>query len=132
MTGLPVLLYDGDCGFCTRSVRWVDGFGARTRVLPWQEADLSTYRTTAARARHEVLWVAESGRVFGGSAAVTQLLRHAHGPWRVVGCFLSLPVVRVFAEWGYRWVANNRHRLPGATPACQLPPEQRPGGGLDQ
>ena len=26
----------------------------------------------------------------------------------------------------YRWVAANRHRLPGGTPACSMPASERP------
>ncbi|MGW5645514.1 thiol-disulfide oxidoreductase DCC family protein [Saccharopolyspora sp. NPDC003752] len=127
MADLPVLIYDGDCGFCTRSVRLAERLPVRMRILPWQEADLAALRTTSDRARHEVLWVARSGRVFGGAAAVAELLKNCRAPWPVLGLLMSAPVLRLLAEWAYRWVAANRYRLPGATPACQLPPAERPG-----
>ncbi|MEU5849512.1 thiol-disulfide oxidoreductase DCC family protein [Saccharopolyspora shandongensis] len=127
MADLPVLIYDGDCGFCTRSVRLAERLPVRMRILPWQEADLAALRTTSDRARHEVLWVARSGRVFGGAAAVAELLKNCRTPWPVLGLLMSAPVLRLLAEWAYRGVAANRYRLPGATPACQLPPAERPG-----
>ncbi|MGW1680744.1 thiol-disulfide oxidoreductase DCC family protein [Saccharopolyspora sp. NPDC002376] len=123
----PVLIYDGDCGFCTRSVRLAERLPVRMRVLAWQEADLAAYRTTPDRARHEVLWVAPSGRVFGGAAAVAELLKSCRTPWPVAGLALSAPVLRTLAEWAYRAIAANRYRLPGDTPACRLPDEERPG-----
>lgn len=125
--GTPTLVYDGDCGFCTRSVRLVERLPVSARLVPWQEADLAALRTTEERARHEVLWVAGSGRVFGGAAAVAELLKQCRFPWWPLGVLLSAPVLRRLAEIGYRVIARNRHRLPGATPACQLPPDQRPG-----
>lgn len=124
---LPTLIYDGDCGFCTRSVRLVERLPVRVRVVPWQEADLAALRVTAQRARHEVLWVPPQGRVLGGAAAVAELLGQCRFPWPVLGWFLSAPLLRSLGEVAYRWVARNRHRLPGATPACQLPADQRPG-----
>ena len=124
---LPTLIYDGDCGFCTRSVRWVERLPVRVRVVPWQEADLAALRTTEDRARHEVVWVPPCGRVRGGAAAVAALLEHCRRPWPVLGRAMDAPLLRSAAEFAYRRVANNRHRLPGATPACQLPAEQRPG-----
>lgn len=127
MREVPVLVYDGDCGFCTRSVRWVERLPVRATVVPWQEADLAELRTTEARARHEVLWIARTGRVFGGAAAVAELLKECRFPLSVLGWVLSAPVVRTIADLAYRWVAANRSRLPGETPACQLPPERRPG-----
>lgn len=127
MTELPILIYDGDCGFCTRSVRWVERLPVRLRIVPWQEADLAALRITEARARHEVLLVDPTGHVSGGADAVAQVLKHCRVPWSLMGSAMSAPGVRFAAERGYRWVADNRHRLPGATPACQLPPENRPG-----
>ena len=124
---LPVLVYDGDCGFCTRSVRVVERLPVRARLVPWQEEDLAALGTTEARAREEVLLVTADRRVHGGAAAVAELLRHARGPWRAAGSIMAAPVVRTLAAWVYRWVAANRYRLPGAIPACQLPAHQRPG-----
>ncbi len=129
MPELPALIYDGDCGFCTRSARLTEKLPVEARLVPWQEADLAELRVTEDRARHEVLWVDETRRVFGGASAVAELLKHCGGPWESVGMILSAPVVRTLADWVYRRVSENRHRLPGTTPACQLPPEQRPGAG---
>lgn len=128
MVDRPLLVYDGDCGFCTRSVFLARRLPARVRwaAEPWQDLDLSALRTTQDRARHEVLWVDERGRVFGGAAAVAELLRGTRAPWSWVGTLMSVPVLRSMAEWAYRRVAHNRHRLPGTTPACQLPVQQRP------
>ena len=129
MEELPTLVYDGDCGFCTRSVRVVERLPVRVRVVPWQEADLAALRTTEQRARHEVLWVPLRGRVRGGAAAVAELLKHSRFPWPLAGWLMSAPVLRGVAEFAYRRIAENRYRLPGATPACQLPAAQRPGAG---
>ena len=127
MTRIPVLVYDGECGFCTRSVRLVDRLPVRVRVTPWQEADLAALGTTREQAEREVVWVGADGTVSGGAAAVADLLSSARFPFWVVGRVLALPVVRSVAAVAYRLVAANRHRLPGSTPACQLPPQQRPG-----
>lgn len=127
MTERPVLIYDGDCGFCTRSVRLAVRLPVSMSVRPWQEADLAALRTTEDRARHEVLWIDRAGRVFGGAEAVAQLLKSCRIPWPVFGWIMSAPLLRTIAARAYRWVADNRSRLPGTTPACRLPPDQRPG-----
>jgi len=123
----PVLIYDGDCGFCTRSARLAERLPLRARIAPWQELDLAALRTTEQRARHEVLWVNGEGRVFGGAAAVAEVLKHCGLPWSPVGALLSAPIVRTVADLVYRWVAANRFRLPGSTSACRVPSQQRPG-----
>ncbi|GAA2781309.1 thiol-disulfide oxidoreductase DCC family protein [Saccharopolyspora taberi] len=129
MERLPVLVYDGDCGFCTRSARLAERLPGRFRLTAWQEADLAALRITEDRARHEVVWVDVDGRRSGGAAAVADLLKTCRSPWSLLGHALSAPVVRLIAELVYRWVAANRYRLPGSTPACRLPRQERPGFG---
>lgn len=137
--GRPTLVYDGDCGICTRAARHIVPRGgprtgprprvpADAEVVPFQFADLRALGTTAARAEHEVLWV-HDGRVYGGAQAVARLLVHAGGAWAVAGHVLRVPPFRWLAHGGYRLVAANRHRLPGGTPACALPAAERPGTG---
>ncbi|RCW43742.1 putative DCC family thiol-disulfide oxidoreductase YuxK [Halopolyspora algeriensis] len=124
---LPVLVYDGDCGFCTGSARLVERLPVRVRLAPWQEEDLTALRTTEERARHEVLWVDSAGHVFGGGMAVAELLKHCRGPWKVLGRVLAAPGIRTVVDGVYRRVSANRQHLSFATPACRLPENQRPG-----
>jgi len=123
----PVLVYDGDCGFCTTSVRFIERrVPTKARVSAYQFTDLDALGTTAARASSEVLWVQE-GRVYGGAQAVARLLIDAGGPWRPLGLLLRVPPFRWIAAGAYHLVTVNRHRLPGGTPACALPAADRPG-----
>ena len=118
MTGQPVLIFDGDCGFCTTSVRFAQRrIGVRARVTAWQFADLAALGTTRERAEHEVLWI-DRDRVYGGAQAVARLLINAGLPWSPLGFVLRVPPFRWAAQGLYRLIANNRRRLPGGTPAC--------------
>ena len=117
----PALVFDGDCGFCTRSVdvaRRV--LPADCTVVPWQRVDLAALGTTAARAQREVLWVPRTGDVVGGARAVAAALRAAGSGWALLGRLLQLPPVDRVADVVYRLVAVNRMRLPGGTAACGL------------
>ncbi|MFC5746723.1 thiol-disulfide oxidoreductase DCC family protein [Actinomadura rugatobispora] len=126
----PVLLYDGDCGFCTASVRFVERrVPTSAEPVPYQVADLDALGTSVERASREVVWVARDGRLYGGAQAAAMLLVDAGGPWRPLGLLIRVPPLRWAAHGVYRLVAGNRGRLPGATPACALPAEQRPGPG---
>ena len=124
-----ILLYDGDCAFCTSSVqlieRWVHPPAA---FVPWQFADLGGLGIARSRVEREVVWIGRD-RVDGGAQAVASLLLEAGRGWAVVGMLLRLPPIRWLAWLVYVVVARNRHRLPGGTPACSLPPAQRPAGG---
>ena len=118
----PALVYDGDCGFCTRSAGVARRLLPGTSTVAWQQADLAAIGVTPARAQPEVLWVAESGRVSGGARAIAQALRAAGGVWALLGILLLLPPISWAAQGIYRVVAANRMRLPGGTAACALPP----------
>ncbi|WP_030173840.1 thiol-disulfide oxidoreductase DCC family protein [Spirillospora albida] len=125
----PVLVYDGDCGFCTSSVRFLERrVPVDAEIVAFQFADLAALGTTAERAGREVLWVDRAGRVSGGADAVGRLLTAAGGPWRVPGVAMRVPPLSWAARAVYRLVAINRHRMPGGTAACRLPADRRPGG----
>lgn len=114
----PVLVYDGDCGFCAKSARLVGGrVPVDAEVVAYQAADLAALGTTAERAAREALWI-EDGRVYGGARAVARLLVRAGGPWRALGLLACVPPVSWLARAVYVLVAANRHRLPGGSPAC--------------
>ena len=124
----PVLVYDGDCGFCTRSAALARRvLPADCAVVPWQGADLAAVGTTAERARREALWVPRTGEVVGGARAVAAALREAGSGWALLGRLLQLPPIGLLADAVYRVVAANRMRLPGGTAACALPPRPDPG-----
>jgi predicted DCC family thiol-disulfide oxidoreductase YuxK len=125
----PTLLYDGDCGFCTTSVRFIERRMPTTaRITPYQFADLESLGTTTDRASSEVLWV-EGDRIRGGAQAIASLLIDAGGLWRPLGLLMRVPPFGWIAAGVYHLVTVNRFRLPGGTPACALPPSERPGTG---
>ncbi|MFE5795146.1 thiol-disulfide oxidoreductase DCC family protein [Streptomyces sp. NPDC056503] len=122
----PVLVYDGDCGFCTTSANFAERrVRPRCDIVPWQFADLGALGVTRERAEYEVLWVTPAGAVEGGARAVAKALLSAGGAWAVLGAALLLPGVRWAARRVYRLVAAHRHRLPGGTPACAMPRRPR-------
>lgn len=126
MRTLPVLIYDGDCAFCTSSVLFVERHvGPRCEITPWQFADLDSLGITSERAEYELLWVTPTGAAHGGAQAVAKLLLSAGRGWAVPGALLTVPPLRWIAHGVYRLIANNRQRMPGGTPACALPADRR-------
>ncbi|MFG2717852.1 thiol-disulfide oxidoreductase DCC family protein [Streptomyces sp. NPDC048416] len=122
-----VLVYDGDCAFCTTCVNFAERrLRPRCESTPWQFADLAALGVTQQRAEYEVLWVTPAGRVHGGAQGVAKLLLSAGKGWAVLGALLTVPPVRWVARGVYRLVADHRDRMPGGTPACALPAHLRP------
>lgn len=125
----PTLVYDGDCGFCTTCVRFVERrLRTTASLVAWQHADLTALGVTREAAMDAVQWVGPDGRVSAGAAAVGRLLVDSGWPWRLLGHLVLAPPLSWLGSPVYRLVADNRHRLPGGTAACVLPPDQRPSG----
>jgi predicted DCC family thiol-disulfide oxidoreductase YuxK len=121
--GGGVLVFDGYCGFCTRAVRAVLRHDRRSRVraLPLQGPRvLQLAGLTEAAALHEAWWIGADGRRSAGAAAMLAATSAATG-LPLTGLLRS-PAARWAAERIYRWVAEHRRLLPGATPHCVANP----------
>jgi predicted DCC family thiol-disulfide oxidoreductase YuxK len=114
----PVLVYDGDCAFCTSCARALERIGPDADIVAWQLADLDALGISAEQAAAAVRWVGADGAVRSGHEAIAQALAAAGGMWRPLARLLVLPGISTLAAGAYRAIAANRSRLPGATPAC--------------
>jgi predicted DCC family thiol-disulfide oxidoreductase YuxK len=122
----PVLLYDGTCGFCARSVRFVlahDRRGA-LRFGPLQ-GDFARTLAAAHPELHEVesvVWCDDSGVRARGDAALA-VLDYLGDGWRVLSRLGRL-LPRRLRDALYDAIARRRFRL--AARACLLPtPDER-------
>lgn len=114
----PVLLYDGDCAFCTTCARVLEGIGPDAEIVAWQFTDLDELGITEEQAADAVQWVEIDGTVRSGHEAIAGVLNTAGWTWKIIGRMVMLPGISWMAAKVYRLVADNRHRLPGGTPAC--------------
>ncbi len=120
-----VILFDGTCAFCERSVRFIATrdagyftFGASQN--PEGRALLAKYGTTRESARSIIL--IEDGVVSLRSTAVLKIARRLSAPWKWAAVFLAVPVP--IRDAVYRVVAAIRHRLAGPSNACEIPPPE--------
>jgi predicted DCC family thiol-disulfide oxidoreductase YuxK len=116
----PVLLFDGECGFCTRIVEEAtQRLAADVDYLPFQTAPLVSYGVSTAEARHSLQWVAVDGRIGHGSDAVARLLIASGGAWPRLGRLLLAPPFSFVAAGCYWLIARFRGHIP-------LPPRHHP------
>ncbi|MDV3221568.1 DUF393 domain-containing protein [Intrasporangium sp.] len=122
---VPLLIFDGDCAFCTSSAEFLRSRAdrrGRYAVEPWQRVDLSAFGLTEAECVEAAQFVTADGTVHAGHRAIAQALRHGSPAWRPLGRLITAPGIDGVARWVYAWVSEHRHQLPGGTPACALPP----------
>ena len=116
-----VLIFDGDCAFCSSSARLLSRMtNNKIAIEPYQKLDLGSLGLTSELTSKAVYFVSGSKR-FVAAAAIAQALIESKTIWALAGWLLKLPVVRNIAKPIYYLVAANRHRLPGGTPECQMP-----------
>ncbi|GAB3437666.1 hypothetical protein GCM10027517_09350 [Phycicoccus ginsengisoli] len=124
-TSRGLLVFDGDCGFCTTSARfaqrWVDRRG-RYAVEPWQELDLPALGLTEEQCIEAAQFVRPDGSVVSAHLAIAEGLKRGAPAWRPLGWLVAAPGVRRVAGRAYTWVADHRYQLPGGTPACAPAP----------
>ncbi len=111
----PTLIYDGDCGFCRRSVDLLQRWDREQRIvlIPFQDrariAAFAIPLPALAAAMHLIL-PPPDGRVLAGADAVPELLRLLPGKrWLAWG--FRVPGVLAVARRLYAWIARRRHCL---------------------
>jgi len=120
------LIYDGDCGFCTKSAN----FGKkRTKkkveyVTSQSIDDLSKYELTREEVSKRVYWV-DNKRVVGGSRAIFRAMRQMKFPYSLLGAIMLFPGLWLLAEPIYNLIAKNRHKMPGSSEACKINYEEK-------
>jgi len=118
---LPLLLFDADCGFCTRAAGMAPKLRLQVQVAAIQSVDLAALGVSAQRALVEMPFVRANGSVVYGHAAVSAALQTGPAPLRALGRLMVMRPLDSVCRRAYRWVAAHRHRLPGGTAACALP-----------
>ena len=117
------LIFDGDCGFCTSTANAVVARSTVPIVAhAWQLTDVTRFGLTEQQTAARVYLVV-GDETFGGHLAFAYLL-FIQKNWalKAIGWLLTVPPLCWVASLGYALVARFRHRLPGGTPACKMPP----------
>jgi predicted DCC family thiol-disulfide oxidoreductase YuxK len=137
------VLYDGDCGFCTRTRRWMERFDLESLFVwrPFQQAkDLYGISQEALRQR---LYLVTEKKQYSGFGAfkimalynpltyfvmlVALMLPQAaylrHRSWAAVFFLLFFsPLFVPVGEAAYAWIARNRHRILSGESCAVEPP----------
>jgi predicted DCC family thiol-disulfide oxidoreductase YuxK len=105
----PLILWDGECGFCRRSAAWFVSH-ARHRTLqaiPYQQAPSPPMTPELyAACEHAVHIVLPDGRILRAGRALLFLMEQTG--WRWLARVLRVPPLVGLVEWFYGIVAQDR------------------------
>lgn len=117
----PLLIFDGDCSFCTTTASWIEHrLPADVKVVAWQFIDPEALGLTVDDVTTAAYWVDAWGHTHRGHRAAAKALIAAGRGWTLLGVLGLYPPTSWIAAGLYRLIANNRYRLPGGTPACKI------------
>lgn len=122
-----VLFFDGDCGFCSKSVRRVNRLDRDAAVdfAPLQgelAKKLGLEKFADKKGGTMVLLRESDGEYFYKSDAWILLGQTLGQPWAgLAGCFGIFP--KFIRDTIYDFVAKNRYLLAGKAGSCELPDE---------
>ncbi|MBO0720400.1 MAG: DUF393 domain-containing protein [Blastocatellia bacterium] len=112
--GKDYLLFDGDCGICSRSAEIAGSMNRRFIIEPYQnfpEIELKIFGISYSKCARSVQVITRKGRVYSGAFAVNYFLWQRF-PWSLlVFLIYALPVLLLIEIIGYSLVAKNRRRL---------------------
>lgn len=115
-----IVLYDGSCGFCSRTVQFVLKKGDKRILFAPLGSKVSErifQQEGIEEPDLETFYFFKEGRLYERSRAGFNLARHLKFPYNCVALFRVLPIW--ITDPVYNLVARNRKRLAGES--CLLP-----------
>ncbi|GAA3664325.1 hypothetical protein GCM10022202_27910 [Microbacterium marinilacus] len=118
------LIFDGQCGFCTRSVNWIKRLDRHSRVHlhPSQRRHVRDRFGLTEDESRLAAWAFIAGQRSAGAGAINLALDAALGT-RVFSALHGLPGMHWAQEYAYRWVSEHRYLLRGVAPWCSQHPD---------
>jgi len=112
----PLLVYDGDCGFCRAWIeRWRARTGEAVEYRPYQEIASEFPEIPRSRFGEAVQLREPDGTWSSGARAVFRTLSYARGGSRAWTAYRRVPLVAPVSELVYRFVAGHRPALAKVT-----------------
>ena len=105
----PLLIYDGDCGFCVYWARyWQKLTSDRVNYRPYQEVAAQYPEISQAEFQRAVQYIAPDGRRASAAEASFLTLSHAPGKGVWLRLYKHLPGFGPVSEWAYAFTAAHR------------------------
>ena len=132
--GLSVVLFDGVCGFCDATVRFIinrDPSGRFKFAALQSEIGKSIANAHGMDPNQlDGVVLIENGKAYWKSAAALRIAKRLSWPWPIFAALLIVP--RFIRDWLYDRFAERRYRWFGKLDGCRPPSESERERFLDQ
>jgi predicted DCC family thiol-disulfide oxidoreductase YuxK len=122
----PIVLYDGVCGLCDRSVQLILRHDRRGRfrfaALQSDAGRTLLERFHLSPESLDSVVLIDSGQAWRKSRAALRIARGMDAPWPMLWPLIVVP--RPVADFLYDLLAKNRYRIFGKLDACMIPPPE--------
>ena len=105
----PLLIYDGECGFCTYWARyWQKLTGNSVQYKPYQEIAEQYPSIPIKEFQRAVQYVSPEGKISSAAEASFLTLSHAHGKSFWLSLYRRLPGFAFISEKAYTFISTHR------------------------
>lgn len=118
---IHIIYYDGDCGFCNKTVQWVlkkdkhQRFHFAALQSPIAQERLEKY---GIKIKLDTIILESQRHIYQKSDAILHILYIIGGGWRLISFLKVIP--RPFRNSFYNLIARNRHRILPKSNHCVL------------
>ena len=128
MENKAIILFDGVCNFCDRSVQFVL---RRDKKAYFNFASLQSEigqqlleKYKIPKDKFESLVLIENDKAYLFSSGALRIARKLNGAWPILYGFIIIPPI--IRDFFYKLIANNRYKIFGKKEECMIPsPEWR-------
>ena len=118
-----VVLFDGVCGMCNRSVNLLMSIDKGNLLLfsPLQ-GEFAAREAKEDTEDLDTILFFDNGKIYKRSTAVLRILTQLGGVWSIARIFLLFP--SIVRDAVYRLIANNRYKWFGRREQCMIPSQE--------
>lgn len=119
---IPIIFYDGDCGFCNSSVQFILNKKRKPFYYCALQSDLAKEKLAAKKIEiHlDTIYVLKDSKIYDRSSAALIITRRLKGLWPLMMGFWLIP--KFMRDWVYNGIAKRRHKIRAGY--CMLPKEE--------
>jgi len=122
----PLILFDGKCNLCNRTVNFILRNDNREIFLfsPYQSESGKKILTKLGFRNTELktVYLIENDEIYSRSTAVLLILKRLPFPWKLLFAFVIVP--RSIRDSIYDVIAKSRYRWFGEMNSCRIPSER--------